>query len=212
MLSINSPLFQSYVNHNAAAEGGKSKNPNDTAAKYVQPGQVHTNRGVTWNTYRSIAKNLGLNPDYNSFLNLTRDGAVKFIYQYYLDNAKDLPDETGIAVTESSWASGPSVAAQNLINAVNSFGKNVKSRKSAAMAAKTIDDKKLALAVNAEQKKFYQFLADKDPIQYGTFIKGWKDRADKLTALIQNAKPGLGLASVFIVAAIFFLIRNGKQG
>jgi lysozyme family protein len=212
MLSINSPLFQSYVNHNAAAEGGKSKNPNDTAAKYVQPGQVHTNRGVTWNTYRSIAKNLGLNPDYNSFLNLTRDGAVKFIYQYYLDNAKDLPDETGIAVTESSWASGPSVAAQNLINAVNSFGKNVKSRKSAAMAAKTIDDKKLALAVNAEQKKFYQSLADKDPVQYGTFIKGWKDRADKLAALIQNAKPGLGLASVFIVAAIFFLIRNGKQG
>jgi lysozyme family protein len=212
MLSITSPLFQAYVKHNASAEGGKSSNPKDTAAQYVPPGQVHTNRGVTWNTYRSIASKLGLNPDYNSFLNLTRDGAIKFIYQYYLDNAKDLPDETGIAVTESSWASGGERATTNLINAVNSFGKNVKSRKSAAMAAKTIDDKKLALAVNAEQKKFYQLLADKDPIQYGTFIKGWKDRADKLAALIQNAKPAAGLASLFIIAAIFFLFRQGKQG
>jgi len=212
MLSITSPLFQAYVKHNAAAEGGKSSNPKDTASKYVQPGQVHTNRGVTWNTYKSLASKLGLNPDYNSFLNLTKDGAVKFIYEYYLDNAKDLPDQTGIAVTESSWASGPSIASQNLIAAVNTFGKNVKSRKNAAMAAKTIDDKKLALAVNAEQKKFYQTLVDRDPGQYSTFIKGWKDRSDQLAALIQNANPAIGLASVFIIAAIFFLIRQSKKG
>jgi lysozyme family protein len=212
MLTITSPLFQAYVVHNASAEGGKSSNPKDTASKYVQPGQVHTNRGVTWNTYKLLASKLGLNPDYNSFLNLTKDGAVKFIYQYYINSAKDLPDQTGIAVTESSWASGPSVAAQNLINAVNTFGKNVKSRKNAAMAAKTIDDKKLALAVNAEQKKFYQTLVDRDPGQYSTFLKGWKDRADRLAVLIQKANPAIGLASVFIIAAIFFLIKQSKQG
>ena len=212
MLSITSPLFQAYVKHNASSEGGKSSNPKDTAAQYVKPGEVHTNRGVTWNTYRSIASKLGLNPDYNSFLNLTKDEAVKFIYQYYLDNAKDLPDKTGIAVTESAWASGGSRGTTNLINAVNSFGKNVKSRKAAAMAAKTIDDKKLAIAVNLEQKKFYEFLAKDDPAQYSTFLKGWKDRADRLSALILNAKPAAGLASVFIIAAIFFLIRQGKQG
>lgn len=212
MLTITSPLFQAYVKHNAAAEGGKSSNPKDTASKFVLPGQVHTNRGVTWNTYKSLASKLGLNPDYNSFLNLTRDGAIKFIYQYYLDNAKDLPDQTGIAVTESSWASGPSVASQNLINAVNTFGKNVKSRKNAAMAAKTIDDKKLALAVNFEQKKFYQSLVDRDPVQYGSFIKGWQDRANRLAALITNANPAIGLASIFFIAAIFFLISKGKQG
>jgi lysozyme family protein len=204
MLSINSPLFQAYIKHNASSEGGKSSDPKDTAAKYVQPGQVHTNRGVTWNTYKSLASKLGLNPDYNSFLNLTKDGAVKFIYQYYLDSAKDLPDQTGIAVTESSWASGPSVAAQNLINAVNTFGKNVKSRKNAAMAAKTIDDKKLAYAVILEQKRFYKLLADKNPGQYSTFIKGWQDRANRLAVLIQKANPAIGLASVLIIAAIFF--------
>jgi lysozyme family protein len=212
MLSINSPLFQAYIKHNASSEGGKSSDPKDTAAKYVQPGQVHTNRGVTWNTYKSLASKLGLNPDYNSFLNLTKDGAVKFIYQYYLDSAKDLPDQTGIAVTESSWASGPSVAAQNLINAVNTFGKNVKSRKNAAMAAKTIDDKKLAYAVILEQKRFYKLLADKNPGQYSTFIKGWQDRANRLAVLIQKANPAIGLASVLIIAAIFFLIRQSKQG
>ena len=212
MLTITSPLFQAYVKHNASSEGGKSSNPKDTAAKYVQPGQVHTNRGVTWNTYKSLASKLGLNPDYNSFLNLTKDGAVKFIYQYYLNAAKDLPDQTAIAVTESSWASGPSVASQNLINAVNTFGKNVKSRKNAAMAAKTIDDKKLALAVNFEQKKFYQSLVDRDPNQYSTFIKGWQDRANRLAAIITNANPGIGLASVFFIAAIFFLIKQSKQG
>ena len=212
MLSITSPLFQAYVKHNASAEGGKSSNPKDTASKYVQPGQVHSNRGVTWNTYKSLASKLGLNPDYNSFLNLTKDDAVKFIYQYYLDNAKDLPDQTGIAVTESAWASGGSRGTTNLINAVNSFDKNVKTRKAAAMAAKTIDDKKLAIAVNSEQKKFYDFLVKDDPGKYSTFLKGWKDRADRLSALIQNAKPAAGLASVFIIAAIFFLISKGKQG
>jgi lysozyme family protein len=212
MLSITSPLFQAYIKHNASSEGGKSSDPNDTAAKYVKPGQVHTNRGVTWNTYQSLAKKLGLNPDYNAFLNLTKDGANKFIYQYYLDNAKDLPDQTGIAVTESAWASGGSRATTNLINAVNSFGKNVKTRKAAAMAAKTIDDKKLAIAVNAEQKKFYAYLVKEKPFQYSTFEKGWKDRADRLAVLLQNAKPAAGLASIFIIAAIFFLIRQGKQG
>jgi len=212
MLSITSPLFQAYIKHNASSEGGKSSDPNDTAAKYVKPGQVHTNRGVTWNTYQSLAKKLGLNADYNSFLNLTKDGANKFIYQYYLDNAKDLPDQTGIAVTESAWASGGSRATTNLINAVNSFGNNVKTRKAAAMAAKTIDDKKLAIAVNAEQKKFYAYLVKENPFQYSTFERGWKDRADRLAVLLQNAKPAAGLASIFIIAAIFFLIRQGKQG
>ena len=80
------------------------------------------------------------------------------------------------------------------------------------MAAKTIDDKKLALAVNAEQKKFYQTLVDRDPGQYSTFLKGWKDRSDRLAALIQNTNPAIGLASVLLIAAIFFLIRQSKQG
>jgi lysozyme family protein len=212
MLTITSPLFQAYIKHNASSEGGKSSDPNDTAAKYVKPGQVHTNRGVTWNTYQSLSKKLGLNPDYNSFLNLTKDGANKFIYQYYLDNAKDLPDQTGIAVTECAWASGGNRATTNLINAVNSFGKTAKTRKAAAMAAKTIDDKKLAIAVNAEQKKFYAYLVKEKPFQYSSFERGWKDRADRLAVLLQNAKPAAGLASIFIIAAIFFLIRQGKQG
>lgn len=211
MLNITSSLFQSYVKHNAVAEGGKSSNPKDTAAQYVQFGQVHTNRGVTWNTYKDTAIKLGLNPNYNSFLNLTKDGAVKFIYQFYLDNAKDLPDQTGIAVTECAWASGGGRATTNLINAVNSFGKNVKTRKAAGMAAKTIDDKKLAMAVNAEQKKFYEYLAKENPAQYGTFIKGWKDRADRLAILLQNAKPAIGIASIFIIAAIFFLIKAKRS-
>jgi len=29
---------------------------------------------------------------------------------------------------------------------------------------------------------------------------------------LQNAKPAAGLASIFIIAAIFFFIRQGKQG
>jgi lysozyme family protein len=211
MLTINSPLFLEYVKHNASAEGGKSSNPKDTASKYVPPGQVHTNRGVTWNTYKSLASSLGLNPEYKSFLNLTKDQAVKFIYKYYLDNAADLPDQTGIAVTESSWASGGSRATTNLINAVNSFGYKVNNRKNAVIASKKIDDKKLALAVNAEQKKFYEYLAKEDPLQYSTFIKGWKDRADKLSKIIQNAKPAISILSLAVIATIFFFISRKNK-
>jgi lysozyme family protein len=210
MLSINSNIFNEYANHVLDVEGGKTSNVKDTtAAKQVAAGQVHTNRGITWNVYQALASKLGLQNDYNSFLNLTKDQAKKFIYQYYLDNAKDLPDQTAMAVTESAWASGPSQAANNLIHALTKLGYPTKTRKAAALIASKVNDKDLAIAVAKEQQLKYETLAKLNPGKYGDFLKGWTNRTNKLLATIQKFKPSVfGLSTIVIIAAVFFLIRK----
>jgi len=210
MLSINSNIFNDYANHVLEVEGGKTSNVKDTtAAKQVAPGQVHTNRGITWNVYKSLASKLGLQNDYNSFLNLTKDQAKKFIYQFYLDVAKDLPDQTAMAVTESAWASGPAQATTNLINALKKMGYPTKDRKSAALIASKVNDKDLAISVALEQQNKYETLAKVNPAKYGDFLKGWTNRTNKLLSTIKNFKPSvLGLSSIFIVASIFYIISK----
>jgi lysozyme family protein len=210
MLSINSNIFNDYANHVLDVEGGKTSNVKDTtAAKQVAPGQVHTNRGITWNVYKSLATKLGLSNDYNSFLNLTKDQAKKFIYQFYIDVAKDLPDQTAMAVTESAWASGPGQATTNLINALKKLGYPTKTRKAAALVASKINDKDLAIAVAKEQQLKYETLAKDNPAKYGDFLKGWTNRSNKLLVTIQKFKPSFfNLSSIFIVATIFYIISK----
>jgi lysozyme family protein len=56
----------------AALEGGLSKNPNDNAANDPAPnsGGYHTNKGVTWATFRDSAKQFGYSPTTELFLKM----------------------------------------------------------------------------------------------------------------------------------------------
>jgi lysozyme family protein len=210
MLSINDSIFNDYANHVLDIEGGKSSNIKDTASKSVTKGQVHTNRGVTWATYQALAKKVGLNSDYNTFLNLTKDQAKRFIYHYYLDNAKDLPNETAMSVTESAWASGPAQATKNLIAALNQLGVKTNSRLEAVINAKKVKDKDLAIAVAKQKQLKYESLVKAKPEQYASFLKGWTNRTNKLINTINSFKAtgfGIGLVLLF-GGTIFFLMRR----
>jgi len=207
MLDINSKIFQDYAKHILASEGKLSKNPKDTtAAKMVGAGQVHTNRGVTWYVYRDNAAKLGLNPAYESFVQMGDAGAIKFVYLFYSQIGKNLPALSSIALTESAWASGTGRAKIILIDALKSFGINAANFDAAVKAAATIEDKKLALEIVKQQQQFYKKLATGNPDKYGSFIKGWTNRANNLFKIIQEGNTGTPLLLIgFIIASYFWL-------
>jgi len=209
MLTISSPIFQEYAKHILKSEGKTTNNPKDTtAAKMVPAGAIHTNRGVTWYVYRDNAKKLGLNPSYESFVKMGDAEAIKFVYLYYTQNATGLPPLSSIAVTESAWASGGQRSKLNLIAALKTFGINVANYNSAVIASKTIDDKKLALEVVTQQQKYYKTLATGNPEKYGSFLKGWTNRSNRLLKIVQDAKATTPFLLIGLLVAAYFYFRK----
>lgn len=43
----------------------------------------------------------------------------------------------------------------------------------------TMGDKKASELLKVERRKFYHYLADKNPTKYGKYLKGWLNRVDK---------------------------------
>jgi lysozyme family protein len=209
MLTINSPIFQEYAKHILKSEGKTTNNPKDTtAAKMVPAGAIHTNRGVTWYVYRDNAKKLGLNPSYENFVKMYDADAIKFVYLYYTQNAAGLPPLSSIAVTESAWASGSHRSKLNLIAALKTFGLNVANYNSAVIASKKIDDKKLALEIVNQQQQFYKTLATGNPEKYGSFLKGWTNRSNRLLKIVQDAKAGTPFILIGLFIAAYFYFRK----
>ncbi len=209
MLTITSPIFLEYAKHILKSEGKTTSNPKDTtAAKMVPAGAIHTNRGVTWYVYRDNATKLGLNPSYESFVKMGDKEAIKFVYLYYTQNAANLPPLSSIAVTESAWASGGQRARLNLIAALKTFGINAANFKDAVIAAKKVDDKKLALEIVNQQQKFYKTLATSNPDKYGSFLTGWTNRSNRLLKIVQDAKATTPFLLIGLLLAAYFFIRK----
>lgn len=208
MLTINSPIFLEYAKHILKSEGKTTNNPKDTtAAKMVPAGAIHTNRGVTWYVYKDNATKLGLNPSYESFVKMGDKEAIKFVYLYYQQNAAGLPPLSSIAVTESAWASGGQRARLNLIAALKTFGINAANYKDAVIAAKKVDDKKLALEIVNQQQKFYKTLATSNPEKYGSFLTGWTNRSNRLLKIVQESKATTPFLLIGIMIAAYFLLK-----
>jgi lysozyme family protein len=88
--------FNKYIQFLAKVEGGLSADPRDTnpaktPSSYVmQTGQfkgykVHTNRGITFGTYRANASKVGLKPTTDAFINLTYQQAYTFYKKLFWD-------------------------------------------------------------------------------------------------------------------------------
>ncbi len=207
MLNNSSPYWISYVKHVLKWEGGKSSNPNDTAARCVSPGQVHTNKGVTYCTFRSLAAGLGVLPvTYNHFLTMTDQEAAKFIFQFYDSiSGRDFPDSVAIFLTESAWGSGPSRAIKHLQDALNDLGKPVAvtgtMNAQTTLAAKQIPEAKL---FDQYYRRRYSWLIDYlgNLPSYSMFKQGWKNR---LTDFNLKYRPGPKVNGIIAaLLAIFF--------
>lgn len=58
-------------------EGGLSRAKTDSASKYPAPctykgyNDWHTNKGITWQTFKTVSEKLGIEPNCNAFFNMT---------------------------------------------------------------------------------------------------------------------------------------------
>lgn len=107
ILSQNDPKFKAFAKHVLLWEGKTSSDPQDGASK-CYPGGIHTNRGVTYCTFLSRAKKLGIEPvNHQRFVAMTDSDAIKFLYDIYTENPwKILKPGPAIIMTEASWGSG----------------------------------------------------------------------------------------------------------
>jgi hypothetical protein len=179
MLKFESPLFQRYAKFTGHAEGGLSKDPNDSASKYVEAGKYHTNRGVICPTFQKYAKLIGVEPTYSNFISLTKEQANKVLYAYYTFAANGIKNEiTGLILSNIYWGSG-NVLGKHTRLALKKMGLPVAITGSLDQSIKATinlqDPAKFNRALLDVRKEFLQGLAISRPANQ-KFLKGWLAR------------------------------------
>jgi len=207
MIQATDNKWDSFVKHILKWEGKQSKDPRDTAAKCVNPGQIHTNRGVTFCTFKSMAAGLGITPvTYQRFLQLTDREAARFIYRFYTDvKGSQLPDSIALAMTEAAWGSGSTRAYRHLRDALTDIGRPATTNAQAITAANAVDPARLFKAYQNRRKEFLQTTLGTQP-RYAAFVRGWINRLNDFT---QKFNP---FSLFWAVPFLFFLIllKNKK--
>jgi len=201
MIRATDSKWVDFVRHILKWEGKQSKNPNDTAAKCVQPGQVHTNRGVTFCTFKALASSLGITPvTYERFLSMTDQDAAKFIYRFYQDvQGSSFPDELALAMTEAAWGSGPNRAYTHLRDALKDLGRTVNTNAEARAVASKVNAKALFDKYQDRRRTFLQTTLGSQA-KYSMFVKGWINRLNDFN---KNFNPG---PAVKLAIPLFFLL------
>lgn len=156
-------------------EGGYINHKNDRGGA--------TNFGVTQQTYDNYREAKQLLKQSVKFISLTE--AKEIYYVYWLDAKCDhVQAPVDLLVFDCAINSGPGRAIKLLQNAlkINSdgvFGKMT------LLSLDNIEPKELAKRYLGEREAFYDRLVAKDSTQQ-VFLKGWKNRLDKLAKLIDD--------------------------
>jgi lysozyme family protein len=223
-MDINSAQFQQFVKHILSFEGGLSKDPKDTAVQYAPfRGAYHTNKGVTYATFKTLGPRLGISPiTYEKFVKLTDQEVGKFIYEFYRQvHGNDLPGTVGLSVAEAAWGSGVKRAITQLQQALVNLGAmpatNPKTKASnvdgkwgptTLAAVKKVKEKPLYDAFWKIRKAFIDKL--KVTPGYTQYANGWTRR---YTEFLNNIKPdataiGAGAILLLAGAAYYFLAKK----
>ena len=207
MISSNSNIWANFTRHILRWEGKTSKDPRDTAAS-CYPGGVHTNKGITFCTFKSLAAKLGITPvTHDRFLQLTNQEVGLFIYEFYNSvRGAELPDTVALAATEAAWGSGPSRALQHLRDAVKDLGKPATTTSGAIKAAATLPPRQLFDAYQARRKAFIESLGQQP--KYAAFLKGWLNR---LRSFNTNFRPAALIFPIFFLAITLLIISRRQK-
>lgn len=178
MLYNDSNEWLDYTSHILREEGKTSANPTDKASKCVPTGQIHTNKGVTYCTFKERASTLGISPvSYERFLNLTDEDVAKFIYSFYnAVQGSNFPDSISLAMTEAGWMSGTDRAFTHLYDALKNLGQTANSKTEAVQKAKILPEKVLFDEYIKLRRQYLQMLL-KSP-KYATNT-GWISRLQR---------------------------------
>ncbi len=123
--------YSSAIPYIKKAEGGLSRAVTDSASKnpspYVYNGVTgwHTNRGITWSTFKGLAPSVGYAVNQDNFIKMP-DSIWLGIYKtgYWNDMKGDLYDSQAIAnaVVDFAWASGGGGSRKSLIKFLKQKG------------------------------------------------------------------------------------------
>lgn len=216
-MNQSSSVWKTFVDHimtwetgyaNPTAAQGMTSDPHDPAAKCVNPGQIHTNKGVTYCTFKAYAGALGITPvSYDRFLRLTKEDVSKFIYRYYQDIKGDkFSDKIGLSLAEAAWGSGPGNAAKHLQKALVKMGKKVTVDgaigPATIAAANSVDQGRLYSLFWEIRTAFLRSLAG-----YSRYGKGWMNRVNSFLDKfpVTTMVIGVGVIAAGMLLAYHFL-------
>ena len=229
MLLPTDKLWLDYSKHILKWEGKTSADPNDPAAK-CNPGKMHTNKGVTFCTFKTYAAALGVLPvTYDRFLNLSDADQAKFAYRFYKDVQGDkLPDKVALCMHNAKWGSG-SRYQKELIQGLKNLGITAKDYADAINKVNQVDTNKLVDELVKIRENWFRYLASSNPGKFKRYLKGWLNRlndfknsfiytviqqvqqaaqtaAQTVTTAAQNVKKNSSLILILLVIAGGFIV------
>lgn len=186
-------------------EGGLSKATTDSASKDPVPdgSGYHTNKGVTWTTFKSLASKLGYDATPALFYKMPDDIWGKIFKIGYWDPiAGDNIKSQAIAETMADWAwgAGPGTAVKNLKKYLG------------VTQTTTMDSATLALVNSKDEQSFLKGLSDYKKNWYLTLpnqqanYAGW---ANRLNDLYKVTLGKIGTAGKIGIIAIIALVGIG---
>lgn len=183
-MQVNDPKFLELVKHILSFEGGLSKDERDTAVKCAPfKGAYHTNKGITYCTFKDLAGKLNITNTYDRFTTLTDTDVAKFIYYFYKDvNGDRMPASIGLSITEAAWGSGKSRAIKNLQQALVNLGKLDSDEVDGVFGAitenaiRSVPEQILYNEFWKERQRFIDSLTAQP--KYAMFKRGWQRRID----------------------------------
>lgn len=184
MLITQTTKWQNFLDHVLFYEGKTSKDPRDSASKCAPfPGAYHTNKGITFCTFKAVGPQIGIkNPTYERFLQLTDQDVSKMLYMVFYKSlhGRFMKPEIAFSLIEIAWASGPSVAAKTVQQALN----NLKIR---ARYTGRLDEETLNKMFKVGVKTMFSAIWNarvawlKTLPSYATYGDGWMNRINNFT-------------------------------
>ena len=190
-------------------EGGLSSNPNDTASKDPSPCKsnsgrfYHTNKGITWKTFKSLADRLGYKADCATFIKMPTSVWNKIYKVGYWDPMqcdKIKSQVVANALASWAWGSGVTGAKNSAYKFLANEGEAVSNWTQAVAKFNELakqDEKILFARLTAHRMKFYQSLGQP------TFIKGWTNR---LNDFVKYNAQYFGPGAIGVVAGVAALV------
>lgn len=189
MIITQQTWWKNYIDYLKFFEGKTSNNPNDNAASCTpKRGQIHTNIGVTYCTFKKLAAICKIQPvTYERFLKLNEEDVSKILYYGFYDylHLKYFKPSIALSLLEIAWGSGPARAAKTLNSALGSLRHSAPPSSNITMEminqASKVGINQLFSAIWNERIKYLQSLPD-----WKYFGNGWTTRTK---AFIDKFKP-----------------------
>lgn len=181
--------YKNIVTHTLYHEGGKSKDPDDNAARNPVPdgSGYHTNKGVTWSSFVALAPKVGYTPTASLFYTMPTEIWLKIFKLGYWDKVGgDGIKSQAVAdmLAQRAWGSGSSKANSMIQQLLNQFGYKVAI--TGVTNSQTVNAINQATNSKLKEQKFYDAFFHKNMdwlkslSDWPKYKNGWTKRMNSL--------------------------------